>query len=236
MSQNDKSSEKRRNWSHEEDIALLIQVAADRPFAAEKGQLKKAWQGLAETLVACEHFGRVVDGKKVQNRFLFLAEEHRKFDAQSAKLSGVAEEEKEKHVLLDDILNVLQDMKSEQRCRPQGQDESDKVEKGGLYVREMAMKTMKRRSDGDGEEKTKRHAVENRRDSLAAAIATESERELTSRANELEFQRHKLECEMNERKLDREDRKAEREYQLALANIESAKMTNIIQALLESRK
>ncbi|ETV93225.1 hypothetical protein H310_12821 [Aphanomyces invadans] len=126
------STEKRRNWSPEEDITLLIQVAADRPFAAEKGQLKKAWQALADTLMACDHFGRVVDGKKVQNRFLALVEEHKIFDAESARLSGVDAEEREKHVLLDDIVNLLDDMKSLPAIRSEGQEEKVKIEQGDL--------------------------------------------------------------------------------------------------------
>ncbi len=140
-------TDKRRNWSPEEDIILLIQVAADRPFAAEKGQVTKAWQALADTLVASDQFDRVVDGKRVQNRFLTLLEEHRKFDAESAKLSGVDQEESEKHVLLDDILPLFDDAKAlASSKRSLVVDEKEKIDQGGLLVREMAMKTMKRQS------------------------------------------------------------------------------------------
>ncbi len=70
--------DKRRNWTCDEDKALLIQVAAELPFAAEKGQVTKAWQTLADTLVECDHFDRFVDGRKVQNRILALVAEHRR--------------------------------------------------------------------------------------------------------------------------------------------------------------
>ncbi|ETV71303.1 hypothetical protein H257_13434 [Aphanomyces astaci] len=233
-------TDKRRNWSQEDDLTLLKQVAADTPFAAEKGQLRKAWQGLAETLMPCENFGRVVDGKKVQNRFLALVDEHRKFDATSARLSGSDQEEKEKHMLLDDIITLLDDVKAEQQKteaqkRSQDQDDKDKVEQGGLIVREMAMKTMKRKCDPEGDD-PKRPALENRRNSLAAAILAESERDAVAREKQLAFEREKFESELQQRQLDREDRKAEREHQLVLANIESAKMTNIIKVLLDSKK
>ncbi|RHY04369.1 hypothetical protein DYB36_005274 [Aphanomyces astaci] len=147
-------TDKRRNWSQEDDLTLLKQVAADTPFAAEKGQLRKAWQGLAETLMSCENFVRVVDGKK---------------------------EEKEKHMLLDDMITLLDDVKAEQQKteaqkRSQDQDDKDKVEQGGLIVREMAMKTMKQKCDPEGDD-PKRPALENRRNSLAAAILAESERD-----------------------------------------------------------
>ncbi|RHY27924.1 hypothetical protein DYB32_006432 [Aphanomyces invadans] len=130
------NTDKRRNWSQEDDYTLLKQVAADTPFAAEKGQLKRAWHGLADTLMACENFGRVVDGKKVQNRFLALVDEHRKFDAASTRLSGSDQQEKEKHMLLDDIVTLYDDVKielqkTEEQKRSQGQDKKDKVEQGG---------------------------------------------------------------------------------------------------------
>ncbi|RLO05994.1 hypothetical protein DYB28_006917, partial [Aphanomyces astaci] len=105
-------TDKRRNWTPEEDVVLLIQVAADLPFAADKGQVTKSWQSLADKLVACDHFDRVVDGRKMQNRFTALVDEHRKFDTASAKLSGVDQEELEKHTLLDDLLPLLDEVKS----------------------------------------------------------------------------------------------------------------------------
>ncbi|ETV97672.1 hypothetical protein H310_09559 [Aphanomyces invadans] len=101
--------------------------------------------------MACENFGRVVDGKK------------------------------EKHMLLDDIVTLYDDVKIElqkieEQKRSQGQDKKDKVEQGGQMVREMAMKTMKRRRDVEGDD-PKRPAHENRRNSLAAANLVESELE-----------------------------------------------------------
>ncbi|RHY89904.1 hypothetical protein DYB35_012673 [Aphanomyces astaci] len=230
------NNEKRRNWTSDEDRTFLIQVAADRPFGAEKGQLKKAWQAEANKLMACDHFGRVMDGEKVQNRFLKLVNEHRKFDAESARLSGSDQVELEKHVLLDDICTLLDDMKNAPATQTQGDSDKDKIEQGGLLVREMAMKTLKRQCGGDADESQKRPAVENRRNSLATVIAAESERELAVREKVLDFQRQKLDCEIQQRELDRDERKAEREHQVVMAKIENDKLTNMIKALLESRK
>ncbi|ETV89990.1 hypothetical protein H310_15169, partial [Aphanomyces invadans] len=81
--------------------------------------------------MACDRFGRVVDGKKVQNRLLALVEEHKRFDAESSRLPGVDEEEREKHILLDDIVNLLDDLKSLPATRSEGQEEKDKIEQGG---------------------------------------------------------------------------------------------------------
>ncbi|RLO09169.1 hypothetical protein DYB28_002243 [Aphanomyces astaci] len=188
------NNEKRRNWTSDEDRTFLIQVAADRPFGAEKGQLKKAESA-------------------------FYVNEHRKFDAESARLSGSDQVELEKHVLLDDICTLLDDMKNAPATQTQGDSDKDKIEQGGLLVRDMAMKTLKRQCGGDADESQKRPAVENRRNSLATVIAAESERELAVREKVLDFQRQKLDCEIQQRELDRDERKAEREHQVVMVNL-----------------
>ncbi|RHY03387.1 hypothetical protein DYB36_007770 [Aphanomyces astaci] len=188
-------TDKRRNWTPEEDVVLLTQVAADLPFAADKGQVTKSWQSLADKLVACDHFDRVVDGRKVQNRFTALVDEHRKFDMASAKLSGVDQEELEKHTLLDDLLPLLDEVKSTAASkRVKMEDEKDKIEQGVML------------------------------------------RELASREKQLEFDRFKYESDLKQRELDRDDRKAEREHQLALARIESEKVSNLLKSVIDGRK
>ncbi|RHY61806.1 hypothetical protein DYB30_007838 [Aphanomyces astaci] len=188
-------TDKRRNWTPEEDVVLLTQVAADLPFAADKGQVTKSWQSLADKLVACDHFDRVVDGRKVQNMFTALVDEHRKFDMASAKLSGVDQEELEKHTLLDELLPLLDEVKSTAASkRVKMEDEKDKIEQGVML------------------------------------------RELASREKQLEFDRFKYESDLKQRELDRDDRKAEREHQLALARIESEKVSNLLKSVIDGRK
>ncbi|RHY28493.1 hypothetical protein DYB32_005937 [Aphanomyces invadans] len=230
-------SDKRRNWSWEEDKVLLIQAAMDRPFGAEKGQLTKAWQAMADTMMSCDHFTRVVDGRKVQNRFSALVEEHRRFDKASARLSGTDEEEKEKHILLDDVVALLDDARDVASQKTSNNVvEKEKAEQGALLVRDMAMRTMKRRNENDPDELKKKPALDNRRNSLAAAIEAESERELAVREKELLFQQFKLESEIKQRELDREERKAEREHQILLARIDNEKMLGMFKAIAESKK
>ncbi|RHY40780.1 hypothetical protein DYB34_012047 [Aphanomyces astaci] len=216
MSQTDK----RRNWSTAEDVRMLIQVIADEPFAAEKSQMTKAWQTLAEKLMECPQFTRHVDARKLQHRFTFLVDEHRRFDVASAKLSGSDQEETEKHMLLDDLLAHLEDTQIKAaEAKSTAPQEKDQVEQDGNFVREMAMQTMKRRAKN-----------------LAAAMEVESERERTSRDKELEFERFKFESEMKQREIDRDERRAEREHQLTLARIESEKMSCLLKAVLDGRK
>ncbi|RLO03858.1 hypothetical protein DYB28_006002 [Aphanomyces astaci] len=239
-------ADKRRNWSYDEDIMLLIQVANDKPFAAEKGQVTKAWQTLAETLTESEQFTRVVDARKLLNRFTILVDEHRRFDVASAKLSGFDQEEQDKHMLLDDIVCLLDDMKTTATTnkskatadKSNAAADKDKIEQDGLLIRELAMQTMKRRTDKapDGESSKKKPAVESRRTSLASAMEIESERERATREKELEFQRFKFESDLKQREMDRDERRAEREHQLAIARIESEKMSCLLKAVLEGRK
>ncbi|RHY36755.1 hypothetical protein DYB38_004134 [Aphanomyces astaci] len=155
----------------------------------------------------------------------------------SAKLSGVDQEELEKHTLLDELLPLLDEVKSTAASkRVKMEDEKDKIEQGVMLVREMTMQTMKRRCDVDNDEVKTKPAVENRRNSLAAAIEADSERELASREKQLEFDRFKYESELKQRELDRDERKATREHQLALARIESEKVSNLLKSIIDSRK
>ncbi|RHZ17407.1 hypothetical protein DYB37_007672, partial [Aphanomyces astaci] len=186
--------------------------ATDKPFAAEKGQLTNTWQALADTLLACDHFTRVVDGRKVQNRFSALVEEHRRFDKASAKLSGDDEVETEKHILLDDIVALLDDVKEIASQKTSNSVvEKEQAEQGALIVRDMAMRTMKRRKANDSDEQKKKPALDNRRNSRASS-------------------------EIKQRELDREERQAEREHQIVMARIDNEKMLSMFKAFAESKK
>ncbi|ETV75990.1 hypothetical protein H257_09944 [Aphanomyces astaci] len=64
-----------------------------------------------------------------------------------------------------------------------GADKKDKVEEGGLIVREMDMQTLKRHVERttNCEKQKEKVVVEDRRSSLAAAIEVDSEREQAAR-------------------------------------------------------
>ncbi|ETV98381.1 hypothetical protein H310_09070 [Aphanomyces invadans] len=144
------------------------------------------------------------------------------------------EEHREKHILLDDIVTLLEDLKRDPGAKSKPSTDAkpastasdkDKADQGGLIIREMVMQTMKRRADvtTEGGELKEKTAVEGRRSSLATAIEVDSERDRAIREKRLSS-------------TDREERKAEREHQAALAKIESEKMINLINAALSSRK
>ncbi|RLO05937.1 hypothetical protein DYB28_002781 [Aphanomyces astaci] len=140
------------------------------------------WAAIAETLAANEDFGRPdFDAKKANNRFIALAEAHRKSNRVSARVFGISEDVGEKLALLDDILSAHDDAKEEESQRiadaKKTQEHNDNL---GSVVREEAMQSLGKR----------KHDVD---DDGVSRIQSE-----------LEFQREKHENEIKERQKDRE--------------------------------
>ncbi|RHY44091.1 hypothetical protein DYB38_012569, partial [Aphanomyces astaci] len=100
---------KRKKWTFDEDIVLLRQVSADLPFEASHGTIGSNWESVARTLTSCSTFGRNVNGKKCQNRFNILLDEHKILRQEAMKASGASEDETEKTQLLDDLLLRMQE-------------------------------------------------------------------------------------------------------------------------------
>ncbi|KAG9410119.1 hypothetical protein AC1031_018152 [Aphanomyces cochlioides] len=204
-------------------MTLLRQVAADTPFTKERGKLKKAWEELAQSVMQCASFSRELD------------EEHRSYNNDSAKLSGVDQSETEKVVLLDDLLSLYDDIKVQSTHKSSvAQDEKDRIEQDGKLIRDEAINTLGKRQRRDNE---------NKRDSLAMAISENSSREFSLREKEFELKRSQLEADIKERErqrferdLDREKRRYEREHQLALAKIQAQSTPEMIKAILQNKQ
>ncbi|KAG9414931.1 hypothetical protein AC1031_008346 [Aphanomyces cochlioides] len=216
-------------------MTLLRQVAADAPFTKERGKLKKAWEELAQSVMQCAGFSRELDGKKAQNRFLALIEEHQSYNNDSAKLSGVDQSETEKVLLLDDLLSLYDDIKVQSTHKSSvAQVEKDRIEQDWKLIRDEAINTLGKRQRRDNE---------NKRDSLAMAISENSSREFSLREKEFELKRSQLEADIKEREsqrferdLDREKRRYEREHQLALAKIQAQSTSEMIKAILQNKQ
>ncbi|KAF0758040.1 hypothetical protein AaE_004066 [Aphanomyces astaci] len=122
------------------------------PFLARRGLIMDKWAAIAETLAANEDFGRPdFDAKKANNRFIALAEAHRKSNRVSARVFGISEDVGEKLALLDDILSAHDDAKEEESQRiadaKKTQEHNDNL---GSVVREEAMQSLgKRKHDVD---------------------------------------------------------------------------------------
>ncbi|ETP48974.1 hypothetical protein F442_05378, partial [Phytophthora nicotianae P10297] len=61
-------SQRRKNFSEDDDVALLRQVLLDRPCAQPRGKVMQHWDGMAATLVASPEIMRAkLSGKNAQS-------------------------------------------------------------------------------------------------------------------------------------------------------------------------
>ncbi|KAG3080096.1 hypothetical protein PI124_g21248 [Phytophthora idaei] len=138
------SDEKRRNYSEEENVMLLRQVLGDRPFQAERGKITGAWDALAAKLVADDSFPRLkLSGKNAQSRFDKLVKTRRQENEESMAASGVSEEESEKVLLLDELIELVDDH-TESVCAAKAADtlKRQREEEASATARRLAMETL----------------------------------------------------------------------------------------------
>ncbi|ETV69523.1 hypothetical protein H257_14759 [Aphanomyces astaci] len=169
---------KRRLYTEQEDIMLLRQVNAERPFEAKKGEFMKVWGLVAKALADHEGFARPqFDAKKAQNRFSAVMDNHVHYNRESAMASGVAETYDERIALLDELLAAFVDAKEQTPRQRRDKSGSD---------------------DDDGE---KASSSGSRFTKITTAMQEESKAERGLRQSELEFRKFQLEVE---RRKDRE--------------------------------
>ncbi|CAK4668024.1 unnamed protein product [Aphanomyces euteiches] len=234
VSKGKQGDEKRRNWTEDEDIVLLRQVAADLPFLAPYGKILACWHTVAKTLFSSGCLARSIDGKKAQNRFFFLLDEHREYDQNSARKSGVDETTSEKIDLLDDLLAMYDDNKMEQEKKVENKKvESQKKEVYGAAIREAALAGMKKRKSPAAEAKP------TSKQSMIDALVLNFEADKETKTQTLAFKRSKLEAEMRERADERAaqaaEKEAERAHQIEMAKIESQKFITMMKMVLDSK-
>ncbi|EEY54615.1 uncharacterized protein PITG_20220 [Phytophthora infestans T30-4] len=141
---------RRKNFTDDEDLALLRKIHADRPFLRQRG-IMAAWKALATKLVADENFPR---NKLSGNRA------HRAVAEESAKASGVDEDESEKVILLDDLVAMLDDHAAKTAAAKEtGLRKRERGEETPLVARRLAMESLKE-SGGDSTLVKKRKETE----------------------------------------------------------------------------
>jgi hypothetical protein len=220
------NEKKRRNWTEDEDTSLLRQIAADQPFDADVGGITKAWDAMASTLSADESFGRIIDGRKAQNRFIYLVDHHKKFNTKSATLSGAAQDYTEKQQLLDELVQLLQAFKDKQdSIKMHDKEEKEVAEIGGNMIRDNAMRSLGKRKQRTDDESTS-GTSDSKRDRLATAIDDDSERQRQLELKRLEIKQLKIEAQAKENA-------DAREHQLTLAKLENERYETLLRLLLE---
>ncbi|KAG9398067.1 hypothetical protein AC1031_014985 [Aphanomyces cochlioides] len=136
---------KRQCFNEEEDVLLLRQICAELPFQAKRGKVMDAWESVATNLQELEEFKREgFSGKTAQNRFDIMIKEHRESSNKSKSASGIAEDVSERTALLDELVELLDDTKSEETPRSE-KSRLDVVrnEQAGAIVRDEAIRQTK---------------------------------------------------------------------------------------------
>ncbi|KAE8899458.1 hypothetical protein PF005_g4375 [Phytophthora fragariae] len=135
---------KRRNFSAEEDLALLRQALSNRPFLRERGKTLAAWDALAAQLVSDANFTRgKLSGKTAQARFDKLVTQKRQQNAVALAASGVDEEETEKDVLLDELIALIDDhIEAVAAGKDTAKRKRDVDEEASLTARRLAMERL----------------------------------------------------------------------------------------------
>uniref|UniRef100_H3GPU9 Myb-like domain-containing protein n=1 Tax=Phytophthora ramorum TaxID=164328 RepID=H3GPU9_PHYRM len=139
---------RRKNYSEEDDVALLRQVLLDRPFDKPRGKVMQHWDSLAATLVASSGFTRSkLSGKNSQSRINQLVRTHRETMKKAALLSGVSEEITERDQLLDELVELLDDATLVEECKKkEEQKKREGDEEASLVARRVAMERLEQTS------------------------------------------------------------------------------------------
>ncbi|KAF4148315.1 hypothetical protein GN958_ATG02492 [Phytophthora infestans] len=164
---------RRKNFTDDKDMALLRQIHADRPFLRQRGGIMAA-------------------GKTASGRFDKLVEAHRAAAEESAKASGVDEDESEKVILLDDLVAKLDDHAAKTAAAKETElRKREREEETSLVARRLAMESLKESGD-DSTPVKKRKETE-----LKDLLITLKEKELAERqeVRELDAERRRRERE-----------------------------------------
>ncbi|KAG9410982.1 hypothetical protein AC1031_019014 [Aphanomyces cochlioides] len=226
---------KRRKFSDHEDVMLLRQVNAERPFEARHGEVMKVWASIAQKLDDDGEFDRPgFDSKKAQHRFDVLLKHHRAFDRESMLASGIDQNYDEKLQLLDELLSAVDDsiMQDKERAETAISD-SQREESEGERIRNKALSSLGKRKKTE-EENDGNSTGGGRLIKLTTSMQEDNKADLELRRSDLEFRKYQFETELAEREKDR----IEREKDRAFAMEQSRQQHATIMAMLEmmSRK
>ncbi|OWZ21776.1 hypothetical protein PHMEG_0003606 [Phytophthora megakarya] len=219
----------RRNFSDEEDLALLRQALGDRPFLQPRGGILAKWDALAATLVADESFPRdKLSGKTASGRFDKLLKAHREQAIEAAALSGVSEDESEKTTILDEIVTLIDDhAASVAAAKESDRRKREREEEASLTARRLAMETLREGSE-EGSPPKKRKDTE-----LKELLISLKEKEAAEkRAEREEMALQRAQERMEDRAEAARARQEANEHMLQLVGA----VTNSILAIINAQK
>ncbi|ETV94614.1 hypothetical protein H310_11875 [Aphanomyces invadans] len=150
---------------------------------------------MAVALKDVEGFSRPgIDGKRAQNRFLLLVRQHKASNLESARASGVSEDETEKSKLLDDLVPLYNDTLVKKKLSAQPTEAEEKAA-NIKFIREQAMLRGRRKSSesgdaSDGSVLSKRKLIQDAQD-----------KEMDLERERIAFKKLKFEREMEEKRI-----------------------------------
>ena len=155
MAAENKDQSERKRFGELEDLILLKEIASTPPFLVDYGNVMRAWNSIVERMKSHPEFRFTsVSAKAARARFHSLLNKHKTENAESARASGVAEDETEMTVLLDDLMVLKNDHEESERQRKEFEkDQATQLEKSGEVIRTQAMSRLKRSvNDAVGED------------------------------------------------------------------------------------
>ncbi|KAG9403528.1 hypothetical protein AC1031_006168 [Aphanomyces cochlioides] len=191
---------KRRKFSDHEDVMLLRQVNAERPFEARRGEVMKVWASIAQKLDDDGEFDTSgCDSKKAQHRFDVLLKHHRAFDRESMLTSGIDQNYDEKLQLLDELLSAVDDsiMQDKERAETAISD-SQREESEGERIRNESLSSLGKRKKTE-EENDGNSTGGGRLIKLTTSMQEDNKADLELRRSDLEFRKYQFETELAER-------------------------------------
>ncbi|KAE9333419.1 hypothetical protein PF008_g14458, partial [Phytophthora fragariae] len=189
---------KRRNFSEGDDLLLLKQAVAVKPYKEKHGKVVAQWEGVAASLVSSAEFSRAnLGGKTAQNRFNLLVDSARKKMKVAKRASGVEEAYTEKDQLLDDIIAEINDFQhAKTLAKDVAATKALANEKAGEVVRQLAVERLKRGAPDGNDTPLDSPAKPNKFAKIAQVLAEHKEQELTFRREQWKVEREdRLEAE-----------------------------------------
>jgi hypothetical protein len=99
-------------FSSESELALLREISVSVPWEAQHGDLGSAWDAVSENLRIAGHD---VDGKRAKAKAFALIKNWRSTSAAEERQSGVDVPSDERHALLEDIKELMDDWVCKER-------------------------------------------------------------------------------------------------------------------------
>ena len=187
------------------------------PSKEENNTRSKMWETVAEHLSLIDQPKFKVAVHSVRDRYLLISRKYRKRMEEEKRASGIAPEQSELDVLLEELIE-LEDSSEEQR-QSEGQENSKKIERDRAMAMDMRLKAMEKLSETqkrkaqDANDEPKKKSRKSGSDTIAY-LREKHEQEMELRRQELDLKKQQHE---EERKKQDENSKRQEDMMRLMA-------------------